>query len=185
MTLREWAAARQHLARLQALPNLEPAAVDQVRLLAVELALAMGDATQALATMAPKARVLAADDRASHMLLARARLASQQAGQAKLASQDLMLWVNQHPRDALAWQFLSSAYEQQGDNLRAIRAQAESRAVELDYPAAVDRLKAAQELARTMSREGRLDRGGHIEASIIDARLRSLENLRREQALQR
>jgi predicted Zn-dependent protease len=96
-----------------------------------------------------------------------------------------MQWVSQHPRDALAWQLLSLAYEQQGDDLRAIRAQAESRAVELDYPAAVDRLKAAQELARTMSRDGRLDRGGHIEASIIDARLRALENLRREQALQR
>jgi predicted Zn-dependent protease len=85
----------------------------------------------------------------------------------------------------LAWQLLSSAYEQQGDTLRAIRAQAESRAVELDYSAAVDRLKAAQELARNMAREGRLDRGGHIEASIVDARLRALENLRREQALQR
>ncbi len=185
MTLRDWAQAQQHLARLQALPNLEASAVDAVRLLAVELSLAMGQATQALAMMEPKARVLAHDDRAGHMLLARCRLASLQAGQAKLASQALMQWVSQRPRDALAWQLLSSAYEQQGDNLRAIRAQAESRAVELDYPAAVDRLKAAQELARTMSREGQLDRAGHMEASIIDARLRALENLRREQALER
>ena len=185
MSLREWAAAHQHLSRLQALPNLEASAVYAARLLTTELALAMGDAAHALAVIEPKARVLAADDRAGHMLLARCRLASKEAGQAKLASQALMQWVNQHPRDALAWQLLSLAYEQQGDHLRAIRAQAESRAVELDYPAAVDRLKAAQELARTMSRDGRLDRGGHIEASIIDARLRALENLRREQALQR
>ena len=185
MSLREWASAQQHLTRLQALPQLEASAVYAVRLLSAELALASGDASQALAVTEPKARVLAPDDRAGHMLLARSRLASKQAGQAKLASQDLMQWVNQHPRDAMGWQLLSSAYEMQGDNLRAIRAQAESRAVELDYPAAVDRLKAAQELGRMMSREGRLDRGGHIEASIIDARLRALESLRREQALQR
>ena len=185
MSLREWASAQQHLSRLQALPQLDASAVYAVRLLSAELALASGDAAQALAVIEPKARVLAPDDRAGLMLLARSRLASKQAGQAKLASQDLMQWVNQHPRDAMGWQLLSSAYEMQGDNLRAIRAQAESRAVELDYPAAVDRLKAAQELGRMMSREGRLDRGGHIEASIIDARLRALESLRREQALQR
>jgi hypothetical protein len=32
---------------------------------------------------------------------------------------------------------------------------------------------------------GKLDRAGHMEASIIDARLRELQNLRREQALER
>ena len=57
--------------------------------------------------------------------------------------------------------------------------------MELDYSAAVDRFKAAQLLAHQMASEGKLDRGGHVEASIIDARLRELENLRREQALER
>ena len=185
MALREWASARQHMARLRALPNLDAPAAYAVRLLSTELALAMGDATQALDVIEPKARVLASDDRAGHLLLAQSRLASKQVAQAKLASQDLMLWVNQRPRDALAWQLLASAYELQGDSLRAIRAQAEARAMELDYPAAVDRFKAAQELSRGLAREGRLDRAGHIEASIIDARLRQLENLRREQALER
>jgi len=97
----------------------------------------------------------------------------------------LALWLSQRPRDASAWTLLSSAYEQQGDGLRAIRAQAESRAVELDYGAAVDRFKAAQALAHAMAREGKLDRAGHVEASIVDARLRELERLRREQALER
>jgi hypothetical protein len=36
-----------------------------------------------------------------------------------------------------------------------------------------------------MASEGKLDRVGHMEASIIDARLRELERLRREQALER
>jgi hypothetical protein len=80
---------------------------------------------------------------------------------------------------------LSSAYDVQGDSLRSIRAQAEARAMELDYGAAVDRFKAAQQLAHELANAGKLDRAGHIEASIIDARLRDLQNLRREQALER
>jgi hypothetical protein len=79
----------------------------------------------------------------------------------------------------------ASAFELQGDALRAIRAQAEARAMELDYSAAVDRFKAAQLLAHQMASEGKLDRAGHMEASIVDARLRELESLRREQALER
>ena len=84
MALREWASARQHMARLQALPNLDAPAAYAVRLLSTELALAMGDATQALDVIEPKARVLASDDRAGHLLLAQSRLASKQVAQAKL-----------------------------------------------------------------------------------------------------
>jgi hypothetical protein len=79
----------------------------------------------------------------------------------------------------------ASAYEMLGDGLRAIRAQAEARAVELDYGAAVDRFKAAQILAHQLANEGKLDAAGHMEASIVDARLRELMRLRREQALER
>ena len=58
---------------------------------------------------------------------------------------------------------------------------AEAReAARYDYAAAVDRFKAGQDLAR---------RGGpqvdHIEASIIDTRLRAVESLLREQAAER
>jgi len=185
LTLREWSTARQHVQRLLALPALDANASRVIRLLVAELALASGEAQQALQWLEPKVRVTDSDDRASHMALARSRLAVAQPQQAKRASDELMLWLAQRPRDAMAWQLLSTSFEQQGDNLRAIRAQAEARAVELDYPAAVDRFKAAQELARSLLREGRLDRAGHMEASIIDARLRELEGLRREQALER
>ena len=51
----------------------------------------------------------------------------------------------------------------------------------LDYEAALDRFKAAQELAR----RGTGAPGDHIEASIIDSRARQVESLLREQALQR
>jgi len=102
-----------------------------------------------------------------------------------VAASELSVWLNQHPRDASAWLIQASAYELQGDGLRSIRAQAEARAMELDYGAAVDRFKAAQLLAHQMDSEGKLDRSGHMEASIVDARLRELEGLRREQALER
>ena len=185
MQQRNFAVARQQLLRLQSLNGLDLSAVRVVRLLAAELALISGDAAQAVALLEPKATVLASHDRATRMQLARSRVGTQKVAQAKVAAAELSLWLNQHPRDASAWLLQASAYELQGDALRAIRAQAEARAMELDYGAAVDRFKAAQTLAHQMASEGKLDRGGHMEASIIDARLRELERLRREQALER
>jgi predicted Zn-dependent protease len=185
MQQRNFVAARQHLARLQSLHGLELSAVRAVRLLGAELALTAGEASQAVAMLEPKATVMADNDRATRMLLARSRVGTQKPAQGKAAASELSLWLNQHPRDASAWLLQASAYELQGDPLRTIRAQAEARAMELDYGAAVDRFKAAQTLAHQMASEGKLDSVGHMEASIIDARLRELERLRREQALER
>jgi predicted Zn-dependent protease len=185
MKQRNFAEARQSLSRLQALGGLDVNAQRVVRLLAAELALAVGDATQAVAVLEAKTSVMATNDRATRILLAQSRVATRKPGQGKVAANDLSLWLSQHPRDATAWLVQASAYELQGDALRAIRAQAEARAMELDYGAAVDRFKAAQLLAHKMANEGKLDRVGHIEASIIDARLRELERLRREHALER
>jgi predicted Zn-dependent protease len=185
MKQRNFAAARQQVQRLQALGGHDASALRVVRLLSAELALAAGDAAQAVMLLEPKATVLASNDRATRMLLGQGRVATQKPAQAKTAASELSLWLNQHPRDASAWLLLASAYEAQGDALRAIRAQAEARAVELDYSAAVDRFKAAQLLAHQLAAEGKLNPAGHVEASIIDARLRTLENLRREQALER
>jgi len=103
-------------------------------------------------------------------------------GQAGDAAQQLQPWVADHPRDALAWQLLSMAYAAQGQSLRAIRADAEAHFALLDYAAANDRFKAAQELARDLSRKGAAD---HIEASIIDTRARQIALLLREQSVER
>jgi len=185
MKQRNFVPARQYLTRLQAMAGLDTNALRVVRLLAAELALTAGDASQAVAVLESKTAASAAKDRATRMQLAQSRVATQKPAQAKVAASDLSLWLNQHPRDASAWLVLASAYEVQGDSLRAIRAQAEARAMELDYGAAVDRFKAAQQLAHELANAGKLDRAGHMEASIIDARLRELQNLRREQALER
>lgn len=96
-------------------------------------------------------------------------------GQPNKVSDRLQSWVVEHPQDATAWRLLSQAWQAQNQSLRAVRAEAEARVAHYDYAAAVDRFKAAQDLARR-------GQGDHIEASIIDTRLRSVEDLLREQA---
>jgi len=78
-----------------------------------------------------------------------------------------------HPRDVLAWTLLSQCAEPLGLKLRTIRAEAETHAAQGDLVGAIDRLRAGQRLTRT----GKVD---FVEASIIDARLRELESIRRE-----
>jgi predicted Zn-dependent protease len=103
-----------------------------------------------------------------------------QGGRAREAAQRLQAWVAENPRDATAWQQLSAAYAAQGQQLRAVRAEAEARVAQLDYTAAMDRFKAAQDLVRKGA-----GGGDHIEASIIDTRAREVDSLLREQALER
>jgi len=118
--------------------------------------------------------------RAALLLQARADLA---AGRSQEVSGALQTWVTTHPKDAIAWQLLATAWGQQGQTLRAIRADAESRVAQLDYPAARDRFKAAQDLMRS-GRDGGAAAGNYIDASIIDTRAREIDQLLREQALQ-
>jgi predicted Zn-dependent protease len=78
-----------------------------------------------------------------------------------------------HPRDVLAWTLLAQCAEPLGQKLRAVRSEAEAHAAQGDLMGAIDRLRAGQRLSRT----GKTD---FVEASIIDARLRELESIRRE-----
>jgi predicted Zn-dependent protease len=185
MKQRDFTKAQQRLLQLQRL-KLDAAAQRVVRLLQAELHLNAGAASLAVDVLSPhKTNAMNTKDRATLLSLARSRVATEKPEQVKFAAQEMSQWLTLQPRDASAWLVLSAAYEREGDGLRAIRAQAEARAMELDYPAALDRFKAAQDLARQLARENKLDRAGHIEAAIVDARLRELEALRREQALQR
>ena len=90
------------------------------------------------------------------------------------SNEALQSWLSAHPRDALAWSVLAQGEEALGQKLRALRAQAEARAALGDIGGAVDRLRAAQALARSGTAND------FIEASVIDARLRQLEAQRRE-----
>ncbi|MBL0394720.1 M48 family metalloprotease [Ramlibacter monticola] len=170
--LRDPAAVSRLMGRLDAVVAGDPTGQRLARLLAAEIALALGDNTRVL-------RTLDADSKRRPELLLTAQ-AQVQSGKAAEAAQRLQTWVATQPRDAAAWQLLSSAYAAQGQSLRAVRAEAEARVAQLDYTAALDRFKAAQDLVRRGA-----GGGDHIEASIIDTRARQVESALREQALER
>ena len=170
--LRDFQVAAALAERLVPLVQDDRTAARHARLLRAELALQAGQADRAAALLDGKA-----SERAEVMLWAQARLA---AGAMAEVSQRLDAWVAAQPRDALAWQMLATACAAQGQQVRALRAEAEAQVAHLDYAAAVDRFKAAQQVSRRGA-----GRGDYIDASIVDTRLRQVESLLREQALER
>ena len=149
-------------------------AAGQVRLLLAEGALARGNAAQALVELGPQ---ITSNSRAELFLKVQAQLA---LGRADTASQHLQTWLADNVGDAQAWQWLARSAAAQGRTVASIRAEAEVNIAQLDYAAALARLKAAQDMARNAPRAG-----DHFEASIVDTRARQVEQLLREQALER
>ena len=180
LRLKQAVPAQQKLERLG--PLLATAAPVWWRGVRVELALFTGQAQTAVDVLQGQ---LSRQSRSEVLWLAQARLALAQAPQCATASQELEAWMLDRPRDALAWSMLSQAWQCQGKTLRAIRAQAQVHWLQHDLTGAQDRLRAAQALVQQKTRDGQMERGDHIEASIIDANLRELDSLRREQLLQR
>ena len=177
--LRDFVPAKALVDKLQLLASNSPANAagspsirQAIELLSLEVDLLANKVPATAAAINLNQAVLRAD------LLTKAR-AVLAAGQAREISDRLSTWVALHPKDAAAWQLLAVAYGGQNQNVRAIRADAESRFSELDYTGALDRLRAAQSMMR--SQPGSAD---FMEGSIIDTRARQVELLVREQALQ-
>jgi predicted Zn-dependent protease len=80
------------------------------------------------------------------------------------------------PHDAQAWNLLARLLFTQGQNLAGLRAEAEAQVARLDWEGALDRFRAAQELAK----RSQLKAADHIEASIVDTRLREVQARWRE-----
>jgi predicted Zn-dependent protease len=173
-------AAQRHIEALRQIKELDNQSKYVLQLLDAEVKIKSAQFTQAVALIQPLS-----DSRAKQLMLAQARLGTQQKHIIKESVDDLVMWLVNHPRDAGAWSWLSQATKLQGDELRSVRSDAESRAFQYDEIGAIDRLKAAQDLSRKMSREGKLDRSGQIESAIIDSRLRELEVARKELLLQK
>lgn len=190
--LRDHSAAQGFWLRLTEVTRNDTAAARLARLLGVELALAMDDTARA-------SRLLSQGSAATGIPTSRAELFLAEQTRLKAAtsatgappdslpvrdllavSQTLQTWVAEHPKDAQAWQLLASIYAAQGRTLSSIRAQAEINVAQLDYPAALARFKTAQDWVRKQGTA--VD---HFEASIIDTRTRQVEQLVREQALER
>jgi predicted Zn-dependent protease len=179
--LRDWdraqAAIDQALAVVRSSPHGDSQAEQVVSALQGQLLLARGQPAKALALMNPLADE---GTRAGLLLQGQAAVAATAARVPEAVTtlrkntEALQTWVALHPDDAGAWSQLAQDAEQLGLPLRAVRAEAESRAAAGDLSGAVDRLRAAQRLARNPAP------GDFIDASIIDARLRSLEHQRRQ-----
>ena len=157
------------------------------KLIAIELHLSANNAEAAL-TLLP---IQAAGRRLSRPELfaqSQVQIASQQVAQqpvlAASAAQNLQTWVATNPSDAPAWQLLGNAYRATGQNLRAVRAEAEAQVALLDYAAALDRFKAAQDMVRNGSlstNTGQNTGRDYMEESIIDVRTRQVQELLKQQ----
>jgi predicted Zn-dependent protease len=162
------------------LPSLDPSATQAAQLLALEVWLSPGATAAPAAVQAqllPWAQALVrAPARGPLVLGAQALLAQ---GRAAEVTDPLQLWLAANPSDPLAWQVLGQAWQAMGHPLRAIRAEAEARAAQFDVGGAIDRLSAARELGRELTRTQR--EVDHIELSIIDTRHRVLVQQQREQ----
>jgi predicted Zn-dependent protease len=169
---RDFAAARALAARLMALTVGDARSQRLAKLLAAEVEWNAGD-QQATAALID----LNAPGRPELVVGSQWRVRN---GQARQAATRLQTWVSLNPRDATAWQLLAGAYAAEGQTLRAVRAEAEMQIARLDYQAALDRFKAAQDMVRKPPPgAGAVD---HIEASIIDVRTREVEAIVKEQA---
>ncbi len=171
--MREYGEAQALLAQLKTLLRGDALAERQARLLGAELALAMGQPAVAAASL----KGMESSGRAAQLLQAQVDMA---LGRAAQAAQVLQTAVAERPRDAAAWQRLAQANRMLGREVAAVRCEAEASVAHMDYAAAVGRLKAAQDLSRSTGARGDL-----IEASVVDARLRQIEQLMKEQALER
>jgi predicted Zn-dependent protease len=183
--LRDWSRADASLLRAQGLLRgsapREPRAERAVHLLAVQSLLARGDSGGAAALMKPLA-----GDATRPVMVLRAQVAAAAASggttgpvgleqQLKDSAEELQTWVALHARDAQAWALLGQTWAGLNQPLRSLRADAESRLALGDVNGAIDRLIAAQRHARASASPD------FIDASVVDARLRDIEAMRRRQ----
>jgi predicted Zn-dependent protease len=180
LQLRDWAAAKASIDTLAAAVQLRPDAARLVRLLQAESAAMQNDFAQVvrlLSVPAPSTKL------ARPELMALAQALTQLPESGRLHSdvvQQLRELIVASPADAQAWQVLAGLLRSQGQTVAALRAEGEAQWVRMDVAGAIDRLRAAQDLMRADRRQS----ADHIEASIVDARLRQLQTQWREMQLE-
>jgi beta-barrel assembly-enhancing protease len=174
--LRDWAIAQTSLQRLQSIALRGSPTDLQIRkdiaLLGAQLALAQSNSQQALALLAPHRQENA--PRAVLFLAAQAALLAPLEQQK--SAQELQAWVSNSPLDAPAWLLLGQLWRALDHPLRALRAEAESKAAVGDLLGALDRLREGQRIAKTQGVQA-----DTVEAAVITSRLRALDALWRQQ----
>jgi beta-barrel assembly-enhancing protease len=179
--LREPEQARQQWQALGALTATNTAAARLSRLLGAELQAARGEYAQVVQGLQPSSMV---------NRWPRPELVAIAQSLAHLpnhpATDRVMLQLRQQvqntPYDAQAWNLLATLLTGQGQKLAALRAEGEAQLVRMDLQGALDRFRAAQDIARHNTT---LAPGDHIEASIVDTRVRQIQEQMREMQKER
>jgi len=189
MQLRDMAQARALIPRMRQAAGDHANALRLIRLFEAELGFKEDDmraAVRALSATAnqahhqwPRPELIALSQASARLHATSASAETAQLLANSIAA--LQALVLQTPQDAQAWQVLATALAAQGRPLASLRAEGEVQIARMDFGAAVDRFRAAQDA----SRKGPAQMGDHIEASIVDARLRFAQGILREQLLER
>ncbi len=178
--LREPEAARQQWQNLQSLTTRNTAAARLSRLLGAELQAARGEYPQVVQALQPSSmtprwprpELVATAQSLAHLPTHPAT---------NTVVQQLRQLVQGNPHDAQAWNLLATLLAGQGQKLGSLRAEGEAQLARMDLQGALDRFRAAQDVARL----GRLQAGDHIEASIVDTRVRQIQEQLREMQKER
>ena len=120
-------------------------------------------------------RAALADGTRAGLLLAAPAATLTNEEQAREAAARLQAWCVQHPHDGAAWDALAGLQRALGQQVRAGRAEGEARLAQLDYAGALERFRAAQRLAEQQRS------ADWQELAVLDARVRHVEALLREQ----
>jgi predicted Zn-dependent protease len=207
--LRDFSRANEQKNKLKTLIASDLIASTAIKIIAIEISLLAGDVaaatTQAAELVEKKTLSQQPLSRPELFTYAKVHIAAADASKPQLApqaqsiqqaTQSLRTWVVQNPADGPAWQLLGAAYKATGQPLRAIRAEAEAQVAVLDYTAALDRFKAAQDMVRNGAigvigaangvangaANGAANAGrDFMEESIIDVRTRQVQELLKQQ----
>jgi predicted Zn-dependent protease len=189
MQLRDMKQARALIPRMQQAAGGHATALRLIRLFESELAFKEDDMRAALRALSataslanrqwPRPELIALAQASARLHATSSSVETAQLLANSIAA--LQALVLQNPQDAQAWQVLATALAAQGRPLASLRAEGEVQIARMDFGAAVDRFRAAQDA----SRRGPAQMGDHIEASIVDARLRFAQSIFREQLLER
>ena len=174
MQLRDFSAAERGLQNLDRLASGQAVAMRLTKLLRAELAAAQGRFETIPSLLAPQHGTVLQRPELMAAAQALVRLPATPAHQEVL--HQLREQVQAYPLDAQAWNTLANVLAVQGQHLQSLRAEGEAQMARMDWQGAIDRFRAAQDWAKTHS----LQANDHIEASIVDTRLRHAQALMRE-----
>lgn len=178
--LREPVQARQQWQALQTLTASNTVASRLTRLLGAELQAARGEHAQMVQALQPSS-MLSRWPRPELVAMAQSLIHLPGHPSTGSVVQQLRQQVQNTPHDAQAWNLLAALLAGQGQKLASLRAEGEAQLVRMDLQGALDRFRAAQDVAR----HGQLQPGDHIEASIVDTRVRQIQEQLREMQRER